>query len=238
MPEQGGAEEVPDRARMGSREQGFLGDRLRLRVGVGESEPQKCPTMRRWRDPSLVGLARRDRDDHVGDVVRRCPLDSAAAVDEDIRVESDIPSRRPEPVMNVFPRSLLLVVCLSSCAAPLEDSPIDPPSSSAPASSCPTGELAFTQETGCVNDGSVEFCLPTGDEALLARVREIAPTIQAGSSRGRAGCDLASETLYFFPTGEAECVAPHGALLGDAWNKLCRIAALPEVRSIVPTWYE
>jgi hypothetical protein len=89
-----------------------------------------------------------------------------------------------------------------------------------------------------VNDGSVEFCLPTGDEALVARVREIAPTIQAGSSRGRAGCNLPAETLYFFPTGEAECVAHHGALVDAAWDKLCRIAALPEVREIVPTWYE
>jgi hypothetical protein len=140
--------------------------------------------------------------------------------------------------MNAFTQSLLVAVCLSSCAVPPGDSPIDAPYSPAPAASCPTGELAFTQETGCVNDGSVEFCLPTGDEALLTRVREIAPTIQAGSSRGRAGCNLPAETLYFFPTGEAECVAPHGALVDDAWNELCRIAALPEVRSIVPTWYE
>jgi hypothetical protein len=89
-----------------------------------------------------------------------------------------------------------------------------------------------------MNDGSVEFCLPAGDDALLARVRDIAPTIQAQSSSGRAGCDVPAETLYFFPTGEAECVAHHGALEDAAWDKLCRIAALPEVRAIVPTWYE
>ncbi|WP_437674076.1 hypothetical protein [Sorangium sp. So ce131] len=89
-----------------------------------------------------------------------------------------------------------------------------------------------------MNDGSVEFCLPTGDEALLARVRAIAPTVQAGSSRGRASCDVPAETLYMFPTGEAECVAQHGALQDAAWDKVCRIAALPEVRAIVPTWYE
>lgn len=89
-----------------------------------------------------------------------------------------------------------------------------------------------------MNDGSVEFCLPAGDDALLARVRDIAPTIQAGSSPGRAGCDVPAETLYFFPTGEVECVAYHGALEDAAWDKLCRIAALPEVRAIVPTWYE
>lgn len=89
-----------------------------------------------------------------------------------------------------------------------------------------------------MNDGSVEFCLPTGDEELLARVREIAPSIKAGASGGRAGCKVPAETLYFFPTAEAECVAPHGALVDSAWDALCRIAALPEVRGIVPTWYE
>lgn len=89
-----------------------------------------------------------------------------------------------------------------------------------------------------MNDGSVEFCLPTGNEELLARVREIAPTIEAGSSRGRAGCDVPAETLYFFPTMDAECAGRHGALQDEAWDRLCRIAALPEVRAIVPTWYE
>lgn len=122
--------------------------------------------------------------------------------------------------MNVFPRSLLLAVSLSSCASAPGDAPIESPASPAPTASCPTAELAFTQANGCMNDGSVEFCLPTGDEALLARVREIAPTIQAGSSRGRAGCNVPAETLYFFPTGDAECVAPHGALVDNAWDKL------------------
>lgn len=84
----------------------------------------------------------------------------------------------------------------------------------------------------------MEFCLPTGDEALLARVRDIAPTVQAASGRGRAGCDAPAETLYLFPTGDAECTERHGALQDAAWDKVCRIAALPEVRAIVPTWYE
>jgi hypothetical protein len=67
---------------------------------------------------------------------------------------------------------------------------------------------------------------------------QIAPTIHAGSSRGRAGCSVPAETLYFFPTGNTECVARHGALVESAWEKLCRIAVLPEVKKIVPTWYE
>ncbi|WP_437562179.1 hypothetical protein [Sorangium sp. So ce542] len=136
--------------------------------------------------------------------------------------------------------SHLLIACLSSCTSAPPSTPGEgqvegPPP---PAGACPTEKLAFTRETGCANDGSVEFCLPAGDEALLARVRDIAPTIQEGSSRGRAGCDVPAETLYFFPTGDAECVARHGALEDAAWDKICRIAALPEVRAIVPTWYE
>src|SRR5262245_2969701 len=99
-------------------------------------------------------------------------------------------------------------------------------------------KLAFAQETGCGNDGSAEFCLPTGKEALLAEVRAIAPSIRAVRSRGRARCEVPAETLYFFPTKEAECVARQGALVDAAWDKLCRIAELPEVRAIVPTWHE
>ncbi|WP_438001074.1 hypothetical protein WMF26_16210 [Sorangium sp. So ce185] len=142
--------------------------------------------------------------------------------------------------MRRFAISHLLIACLSSCtsappSAPGEGQVEGPPP---PAAACPTEKLAFTRETGCANDGSVEFCLPAGDEALVARVRGIAPTIQEGSSPGRARCDVPAETLYFFPTGDAECVARHGALEGAAWDKICRIAALPEVRAIVPTWYE
>jgi hypothetical protein len=128
--------------------------------------------------------------------------------------------------------------CMSATRSPSGERDAEAAPDSSPASSCPTDKLAFTQETGCQNDGSVEFCLPTGDDALLARVRDIAPTIQAGSSGGRAACDVPVETLYFFPTGDPECVMRHGALKDAAWDQLCRIAALPEVREIVPTWYE
>ncbi|WP_437818317.1 hypothetical protein [Sorangium sp. So ce1078] len=142
--------------------------------------------------------------------------------------------------MRRFIISTLLAGCLSSCTSAPPSTPGDGHvEGPAPvAASCPTQKIAFTRDTGCVNDGSVEFCLPTGDEALLARVRDIAPAIQAGSSRGRARCDVPAETLYLFPTGDAECVARHGALEDAAWDQVCRIAALPEVREIVPTWYE
>lgn len=142
--------------------------------------------------------------------------------------------------MRRFAISRWLIACLASCTSAPPSTPGDgvvegPPP---PAPSCPTQKLAFTRDTGCVNDGSLEFCLPSGDAALLARVRGIAPTIRAGSSGGRARCDVPAETLYFFPTGDAECTARHGALEDAAWDQVCRIAALPEVREIVPTWYE
>lgn len=105
-------------------------------------------------------------------------------------------------------------------------------------SSCPTSKLRFTQATGCRNDGSVEFCLPSGDAAAVAKVSAIAPRVRSGLGRGRAGCAVLTETLYFFPTEEAECVERHGAMKDTAWEELCRIAALPEVREIVPTWFE
>ena len=103
---------------------------------------------------------------------------------------------------------------------------------------CPTQKIHFTQEAGCVNDGSVEFCLPSGDDAVITRVRAIAPTVRAISSPGRAQCHIPAETLYQFPTGAAECVNHHGALKDAAWGQVCQIAQLPQVRAIVPTWYE
>lgn len=138
--------------------------------------------------------------------------------------------------MSRFATPGLFFALLLSCAAPSRKEPAQVPAS---ASACPTHKLDFTQETGCRNDGSVEFCLSTGDEALLARVRKLAPaSLQAGASRGRVGCNVPEETLYFFPTGDTECVSRHGALTPAAWDAICRIAELPEVRKIAPTWYE
>jgi hypothetical protein len=112
----------------------------------------------------------------------------------------------------------------------------EPPS---PAAECPTAKLRFTHETGCLNDGSVEFCLPAGDDALLAQVLAIAPTVHStGGGGGRAGCSAPTEQLYFLPTTGADCVVDHGAMTDKTWEQVCRIAALPEIREIVPTWFE
>ena len=106
------------------------------------------------------------------------------------------------------------------------------------APACRADKMTFTQATGCQNDGSVEFCLPAGDPALLDRAKAIAPALNCAPGGGRAGCKGPGELLCSFPTGMAECVARHGALTDAAWERLCQLAALPEVKRIVPTWFE
>lgn len=105
---------------------------------------------------------------------------------------------------------------------------------------CPTSKISFTQQQGCLNDGSVEFCLPKDDPGALARVLAIDSSVRPTCCGGRAGCDLVTEQLYVFPTPDdpAVCTGRHGALTDAAWLRLCQIAAQPEVARIVPTWYE
>ncbi|MCP3061230.1 hypothetical protein LXT21_20840 [Myxococcus sp. K38C18041901] len=128
--------------------------------------------------------------------------------------------------------AVLLLTGLSACATPHADA------EATAKESCPTAKLAFTREDGCRNDGAVELCLPAGDAELLARVQALAPGARALSSRGRAACDTASEVLVVLPLEEQDCEARHGALRPAAWERLCRVAALPQVRALVPTWYE
>ena len=125
------------------------------------------------------------------------------------------------------------------------DAAADEPSADGSAA-CPTGKIAFTQMQGCLNDGSVEFCVIKEDAALAARVRAIAPSVRENArSRGRAGCDLTTEILVLYPTpfpasaGEpAVCAGPRGAMTDAAWSQICQLAAQPEIRTIVPTWFE
>lgn len=103
---------------------------------------------------------------------------------------------------------------------------------------CDTTKIDFTQAQGCQNDGSVEFCLLPTDGGSY-QVRLIDPSITCAPGGGRARCDPKVELLCFMPTaGPASCVAPHGAMTDAAWAKVCRLAALSEVRRIVPTWFE
>ncbi|WP_141328511.1 hypothetical protein [Myxococcus sp. AB025B] len=128
--------------------------------------------------------------------------------------------------------AVLLFAGLSACAT----TPVDPAASAK--DTCPTAKLAFAREAGCRNDGAVELCLPAGDTALLARIQALAPGARALSSRGRAACDTASEVLVLLPLEARDCEARHGALTPAAWERLCLVAALPQVRALVPTWYE
>ncbi len=107
----------------------------------------------------------------------------------------------------------------------------------APTPECPTSKIAFTQAAGCLNDGSVEFCIPADDPAALASVRSVAPGVTCARAGGRAGCNLDTEVLCFLDTAGL-CTADHNALTDEGWQTVCALAALPIVREIVPTWYE
>lgn len=124
--------------------------------------------------------------------------------------------------------ALAALLLVSSCTAAR---------SSAQARACPAEKLAFTRETSCRNDGSVEFCVPK-DARVEARLRELAPTVERHEGGGRAGCDRVTQTLYLFPTPPERCDARHGALKDDAWRELCAIADVPEIERVVPTWFE
>lgn len=102
---------------------------------------------------------------------------------------------------------------------------------------CRPEKMTFTQQTGCDNDGSDEFCLP---QTLVAAVQTINPAVKCGGGTGRAMCDPSVEQLCLFPTVDAAtCVSPPGgALTETGWAELCQISVLPEVRKIVPTLFE
>jgi hypothetical protein len=159
----------------------------------------------------------------------------------------------------MLPRlSLLLVFALSCCASgcqrkgAMTDGPAAPPDLSSvdltppPADLDPGGDLAiacrpdkmeFTRETGCQSDDSVEFCLSDGDADLLRRVKQAAPAVRCPQKGGgRARCDRNTELLCFYPTPDPACM---GGRLGEVeWGELCALSTFPEIRRIVPTFFE
>jgi hypothetical protein len=99
-------------------------------------------------------------------------------------------------------------------------------------------KIAFTQKAGCLNDGYVEFCVGVEDAALQTKIEKLEPNVVFLRAHGRAGCDLDTQRLGLYPTREAQCVTPHGALDDATWANLCAIASEPTIEKIVPTFFE
>ena len=127
---------------------------------------------------------------------------------------------------------LLLGVVSVACGTTL-------PSLGASAVQCPTSKLRFTRASACANDGSVEFCVPLGDDALRQRLLALSTELRFTSQRGRAQCEPTSERLVMFPTAKGPGGACETSTIADsAWTTICGLAAEPAVRVIVPTLYE
>ena len=105
---------------------------------------------------------------------------------------------------------------------------------------CRVDKMMFSQATGCGNDGSVEFCLPDGNAALVANLATISPTISCAGGGGRAMCSARPGLLLcFYPTRfPQECEAPGGGMTDATFADMCSIAALPDVSAIVQTIFD
>jgi hypothetical protein len=109
-------------------------------------------------------------------------------------------------------------------------------------SECPTGHRAkikMKRGTSCANDGSVEFCI--SDSAVVkARIAAVSPAIRCSPGGGQAQCMNAPGLLLCsYPTRTPDhCTAKHGAMTEAVWSDMCQLAALFDVREIVPTWFE
>ena len=79
---------------------------------------------------------------------------------------------------------------------------------------CPAEKIHFTKETGCRNDGYVEFCVPKGDQKLRAAVKRIAPTAE---NRAHQRCGE-NGLLFFLPVSvdAGSCVERSGAMTDEA----------------------
>ncbi len=148
-------------------------------------------------------------------------------------------------------RSAILLVVIAACgddgtvspnidAAPAVDAGIDARTVFPDAPAGCAGELAFTQATGCANDGSVEFCIPANNAALITQLETISPSITCAAGGGRAMCNASPNLLLcFYPTAfPDQCTTAHGAMTDAVFTDMCQIAALPEVTMIVHTILE
>lgn len=110
---------------------------------------------------------------------------------------------------------------------------------SAQNATCCTDKISVSKAQACESDGSLEFCIAKADASLAATVMSIAPSATMSSSRGRAGCDGATEWLVTYPTSDPQlCPTRHGELVDAAWHEICALSCLDAIRAIVPTWFE
>jgi hypothetical protein len=117
------------------------------------------------------------------------------------------------------------------------------PSGGTPQLGCPNGHadaIKFAQAEACMNDGSVEFCIPASDPQLPAMLAAISPSITCGTGGGRAGCARTPGLLLCsYPTAfPGQCLSQHGEMTAKTWSDMCTIAGLPQVVEIVPTFFE
>ena len=122
------------------------------------------------------------------------------------------------------------VVLLSLLASCCWNTPSPPP--------CPTEKIQFTQDTGCLNDGSVEFCIPKDDPNIMTQVLAIAPNATFMNSGGRARCDTETQILCLVDVGRMCRSDTPDAMTDAGWGTVCELAGLPFVVEVVPTWYE
>jgi hypothetical protein len=101
-------------------------------------------------------------------------------------------------------------------------------------------KIKFTQQDACANDGSVEFCIPDNDPAVMASVTAISPSVTCAPGGGRARCSETPGLLLcsYRTVVPTECVASHGAMTDDAWTEMCALSGLAQIVEIVPTFFE
>lgn len=105
--------------------------------------------------------------------------------------------------------------------------------------SCKTQKIRFTQQTGCANDGSFEFCLPVGDSVAKEKILKIDRSISCElGPGGRAECHRESQQLCTFRIPVGQCTNWKSPLPEEVWKIVCQLAELEAVPMIVHTVLE
>ncbi len=150
---------------------------------------------------------------------------------------------------STFALSMLMCSCYAAPAELIdtppaaEPAPVQKPETPAPSETprilCDMAKFSFTQESGCVNDGWVEFCAEKAGAPVVTSLRALAPDVSIVEGHiGRAGCNEATEYLVSQPIREGDCMKRYGALTDSAWNTLCALSQVPETKHFVPGFAE